>query len=318
MVYRHIMGLLLLGIFASFTFIHAEEEVQPPSAEIEKGFLAHGPRGSKGSGGSMGSTGKRGRGGIRGVRGPRGPTGYTGHQGRMGVTGFSGVTGTTGSTGLIGATGATGWSGSFGSVGSSGPTGFTGPIGPTGATGVMGEGLLPTAQIYLQALREVDVGPTGVMVPLPLSNFSTTDSTVFASASNAIQVQKNGAYSAYFFLQALYDATGTSGISPDSPFTGALTVNSTPSWYANMVPYSLAGGPYQVPGHSNDVQGYMAVNQECILQLNASDIVGLSAGPLVNDGIGLPYYYTPYLTTSGVLPRRPGRSAGLILTRLSD
>ncbi len=330
--------LILLGVLICTNYSAAEESLEAVSPEQpDKGwFGAHGPRGEKGSRGHRGHTGSNGSRGIHGPRGLRGDLGATGAQGPLGEkgwrgphgergdrggTGPTGWTGSQGPTGLDGAAastgGATGSTGLIGMTGATGPTGPTGSIGPTGLQGVtgptgnFGANLLPTAQVYLLALSEVAVGATGTSFTVPLDSFTTNDATTFASSTNAIQVLEPGFYSITYFLQALYDSPLTN----IQPFTGAITVNGSPVWYANILPYGPQGGPYTVSGHVSSILGVQRHSEEFVIQLNTSDIIGLTTGPLVNGQAGTfgPYYFSS-LPGVGL---KNGMSAIIVAKKLS-
>lgn len=307
--------IVLWGIFGCTNLTLSEEPTDAVNVgQIDKGWV-HGPRGEKGSRGHRGHTGHHGPKGPKGPRGMHGDTGSTGHTGSTGKKGHHGPTGPRGPTGSTGPTGNTGPTGAIGSSGLAGGTGATGPLGSTGSTGPIGANLLSSAQISLLALPEVSSGTGSAPFAVPLGNFITDDSTVFTSDTNAIKVLSSGYYSIFFFVQALYD-TPSSPI--DTPFTGSITVNSTPVWNANIVPYSPQGGIYTAPSHTLHIAGLLRHFEEFVVLLNANDSIGLHTGPLLTGTTVVPYYFSPLTTSLPGVGLKNGISAIVIVKKLSS
>jgi hypothetical protein len=221
----------------------------------------------------------------------------------VGVDGPIGVTGPTGSTGPTGNAGATG---------SVGPIGPVGPIGITGPTGGIGANLLSTAQKNLIALIEVDSGSAATPFQVPLGNFSTDDAATFSNDTNAIKVLSPGYYLISYFVQALYDTPAPDPISPDTAFTGSITVNGTPVWNANILPYAPQGGVYTAPSHVGHIAGMLRHSETFIIQLNANDSIGLRTGPLLLGSTVIPYYFSPLNVLNN------GLSAVIVVKKLSS
>lgn len=250
------------------TTMDCNEDCRPtPDFPGPPGFPGRrGPPGPPGPQGPKGSPGPTGPTGPSNTTGPTGPTGSTGAIGPTGLTGPTGPTGITGSTGPTGPIGPTGplTPGAAGPTGSTGPTGplVKGVTGPTGSVGPTG----PSGIIVYGYYQVTSSGPAGPSIdPGDFAPLSTVSQNSLSNAAGQVTIQQSGTYLLSYQMSPEFDNSGTGG---GHPIWGmGITINGI------LAPLSIYKNSLFIT--NTEVLQYL-FNGECILQLNAGDIISLN------------------------------------------